>query len=70
MGGPSFDFGSKPEVYAALAEIEYGLRHVLVPLVALMDRVAVRESQDLGHPLGVNQVFGCYAEVTNASVHR
>ena len=68
--GPSFDFGSKPELDAPLAEIEHGLRHIVVPLLILKDGVAVSQPEDLGYALRIEQILCRDHRSHAASLHR
>jgi hypothetical protein len=52
--GPALDLGPKPELDPALPEIEYGLRHIVIALLVLVDGVPVREAEDVGHTLSVD----------------
>ena len=54
---PSLDLGTEPELDPTLPKVEHRLGHVRISLLVLMNRVAVRKTEDLGHALGVDQVL-------------
>src|SRR5437016_3474532 len=56
---PTFNLGTEPELHPPSAQIDHRLRHVLVCALVLKDRVALGETQDVGHSLRVKQVFCC-----------
>jgi hypothetical protein len=59
-GRPTLNLGTEPKLDAALSEIEYRPWHVVVALLVLKHGVAVREAEDFGHALGVDQIFRGY----------
>ena len=50
----------QPELDATVPEIQDRPRHVGVPVLIHADRVAVGESEDLGHAVGVEEVIEVY----------
>lgn len=57
LAGPGRDLGSEPELAATHAHVDHGPGHVgVTPLVAA-DTVELREAQDLGDSVRVDQVF-------------
>jgi hypothetical protein len=68
--GPPLDLGTEPELDAALPEVEHGLGHVLIPLLVLVNRVAVSETEYLGHALRVDQVLRSDPWRHGPSLHR
>jgi hypothetical protein len=55
--GPVLDIWPEPELYAPIAEIHDRARHVLMAPLVEADAVAVRQLQDVGDGLGVDQVL-------------
>jgi hypothetical protein len=55
---PPLDLRTEPELDAALAEIDDGLRHVLVLALVLEYGVAMREFQHVGYALRVEKILG------------
>ena len=68
--GPLFDLRTKPELDAPLPEIEYRLGHIAVSVLVLQHGAAVREPEDLGHALSVDQVLGIDSRRHDLSLHR
>ena len=57
LSSPAFDVRPKPELDSALPEIEDGPWHILVALLVLEDGVPVRQTEDFGYTLRIDQVF-------------
>ncbi len=52
---PALELGSQPEL-DAVAELDHGSWHVGIPMLVDADGVPVREPEQIGHSMGVNQV--------------
>lgn len=57
---PALNVRPEPELDAPLATIKHGFRHVVVAVLVLEDRVAVRKSEDLSNVLGVHEILRSY----------
>jgi hypothetical protein len=58
---PPLDFRLQPELDATIPEIQDWPRHVGVPVLIDADRVAVGESENLGHAVRIEKVVEVYA---------
>jgi len=56
-GAPALNIRPGPQLATALAEIDDRPRHGRVPTLVRRDRVALRETKQIGHPLRVNHVI-------------
>ncbi len=54
---PSLDLGSQPQAWTTTTEIEYGARHVGIPMHVLTDGIAMSEPQDPGNVVRVDQII-------------
>lgn len=57
LGCPSLDLGPQPEPRAPASQVNHRAGHVVVASLVLADTVAVRETKDRGHIVGVDQVI-------------
>ena len=53
---PTLNLGTQPELYPSAGKVDYWTRHVVVAGLVLAHCVAVRETEDLGDGLGVDEV--------------
>jgi hypothetical protein len=66
---PALDFGSEPELYSTLSEVEHRHRHVVIPLLILQDGISVGEAQDLSDALRIEEIVSLDSD-HQASLHR
>lgn len=55
-GVPSLNLGSKPQARSSSAQIEHGTRHVGIAVEVLADSVSMREADDLGDGVRIDQI--------------
>jgi len=67
---PLLDLRAEPELDSALSEVKHRLRHVDVALLVLENCVAVREAENLGYALRIDEVLCRDLWCHNASLHR
>ena len=77
LGGPALDLRAKPELHAAVAEVNDGTRHIVIPALIETDAVAMRKPERIRDSLRVHQVFRgyewghpCKATAVDGSVRR
>jgi len=59
--GPAFDFRTQPELHPSIAEVDDRTRHVVVPALVEANAVAMRQPEDVGDHLSVDEVLGADA---------
>ena len=67
---PPLDLGSQPEHRTTPAQIDYGPRHVGIAGLVRADCVAMREPEDAGNVVGVDEVVDEDAARHEVSLHR
>jgi hypothetical protein len=60
LRGPALDLRAKPELDSAVAEVDDGTRHIVIPALVETDAVAVGKAERIGDSLRVHQVFRSY----------